>query len=104
MAPLCGYFTLYTTQQPHYLIQQKKPMPRKMIINQCSCPDSILLLFSCIHKFYETNIYKKKTQYKCPWHTKQEYRGIKGRLFYYSKYTVHREIFGPIAFVNSEQI
>lgn len=37
----------------------KKPMPRKMIINQCSCPDSILLLFSCIHKFYETNIYKK---------------------------------------------
>lgn len=60
MAPLCGYFTLYTTQQPHYLIQQKKPMPRKMIINQCSCPDSILLLFSCIHKFYETNIYKKK--------------------------------------------
>lgn len=86
MAPLLGYFSLYTTRQSdHFITAAKKSMSRKKN-HQLKCfvsPDSTFLLFSCIQNCNETKIIKKPTQYKCPGRTTLEYRRIRYVLLLY---------------------
>lgn len=70
MAPLLGYFSLYTTRQSdHFITAAKKSMSRKKN-HQLKCfvsPDSTFLLFSCIQNCNETKIIKKNHTIQMSW-------------------------------------